>query len=107
MPMAQNQWSSMGATRINVGLSAIIKIPALAYEVGSYLKIISGGGTLEIVNSPAALSGSSATGWGAGYPVGASEIINVAGPAFVYLAASGATMVVGLATGYTNGATVV
>lgn len=98
--MEQNQLSAVGATRVNVGLSAVIRIQPQSAQVGLVMKIVSGGGTLEIVQPPVALSGSSASGWGAGYPVGTAEIMNISGPAAIYLVASGATMVVGIVPGY-------
>lgn len=105
--MGQTDINSIGATRITVGLSAIIRISPSAFQYSEGLKILSGGGTLEIVPCPLALSGSSTIGWGTGYPIGASETINVSGPAVFYLAASGATMVAAMTIGYTAGATTV
>lgn len=102
--MDQNQIACMGGTRIAVGLSAIIAVKPAPYTYGQNMKILSGGGTLEIVAPPAALSGASAVGWGTGYPVGATETISVSGPAVFYLAASGATMTVAMLDGYTTGA---
>lgn len=95
----------MGATRIAVGLSAIIQISPTAYQYAEAIKIFSGGGTLELVAPPPALTGASAAGWGLGYPIGASEVLNVGGPAVMYLAASGATMVAAMYIGRTSGAT--
>lgn len=101
----QSDVYAMGATRIQIGLSAIIKCSGFAYEQGFNLKIFSGGGTLEIVPTPLALTGSSAIGWGLGYPIGASEVVSIQGPATFYLAATGATMVVAQAIAYTAGTT--
>lgn len=103
----QSDVYSAGSTRISVGLSAIIKVTPLQYQQLSQLKIFSGGGTLEVVPTPIALSGSSAAGWGLGYPVGASEVVTMNGPAVFYLAATGATMVAALLVGLTAGATIV
>jgi hypothetical protein len=101
----QNDIHVIGATRIPVGLSAIIPIIPTAYQYADCLKIFSGGGTLEIVAPPLALSGSSCVGWGQGYPLGASEVQSIGGPAVMYLAATGATMVVTMMIGRTAGAT--
>lgn len=101
--MQTNRILALGATRISVGLSAIIKVAGQAGQGQGYFKIFSGGGTLEIVQPPPALTGSSAAGWAAGYPVGASEIMTTNGPAAFYLAATGATMVVAYCTQYTAG----
>lgn len=103
--MEQKQIAVVGATRIAVGLSAIIKVAAGSYEYHKQLKILSGGGTLEIVAPPVALTGSSAAGWAAGYPVGGTEVVTVQGPAVFYFAATGATMTLALINGSTNGAT--
>lgn len=100
--MEQNQISSLGATRINIGLSAIIKISPQPYQSSVTWKILSGGGTLEVVQPPPALTGTSAVVQGTGYPVGASEVFNIAGPACFYLCATGATMVIGLIPGYSG-----
>lgn len=105
--MEQNQLSVMGATRINVGLSAIIKVQPSAYQYAETIKILGTGGTLEIVPCPLALTGTSTIGWGLGYPLGATEVLNLAGPAVIYLSSSGATTTVTMALGYTNGATVI
>lgn len=96
----------IGSTRIPVGLSAIISIKPTDFQYAESWKIFSGGGTLEIVPVPIALSGSSAAGWATGYPVGANEVVSVGGPAAFYLAATGATMVVAMMIGRTAGATV-
>ncbi len=105
--MTQNDIQSLGSTRIAVGLSQVIKIIPQAYQYAMSIKILSGGGTLEIVNPQ--LSGTStasgATAWGTGYPIGASESVNVAGPAVFYLVATGATMVAAMYFGNTAGAT--
>lgn len=84
-----------------MGLSAIIKVAPTAYQYAEALKIFSGGGTLEIVSPPPALTGTSAVVWGTGYPLGASEVFSIGGPATFYLAATGATMVLAMALGRT------
>lgn len=105
--MTQNDLSVLGSTKFSVGLSQIIRITPSDYQYAQSLKILSGGGTLELV--PPALSGTStaaASGWGTGYPIGASEVFNFGGPAVFYLAATGATMVAVMVIGRTSGATV-
>ncbi len=105
--MNQNEIHVVGATRIAVGLSQIIRVRPSANQYAEAIKIFSGGGTLEIV--PPALSGAStaaASGWGTGYPLGASEVMSFGGPCVFYLAATGATMVAAMTLGYTAGATV-
>jgi len=104
--MAQNDIFVLGATRIAVGLSQVLRVMPTDYQYAETFKIFSGGGTLEIV--PPCLSGSStaAGNWGIGYPVGASEIVSVGGPAVFYLAATGATMTITMTLGRTAGATV-
>lgn len=101
----QNEVYVIGATRITVGLSAIVAIKPTDYQTAETIKIFSGGGTLEIVPVPLALSGSSCTGWGNGWPIGASEVYSVGGPAVFYLAATGATMVACMTIGRSAGAT--
>lgn len=94
---------SMGATRYSVGTSQILRLAPLPGAAMSVLKYISGG-SLEIVNP--VLSGAStaaASGWGAGYLMGTTETMPIYGPAVFYLAASGATCVVALATGFSAG----
>jgi hypothetical protein len=102
----QSELSVLGATRITVGLSQVVRVMPTAYQYAEGIKIFSGGGTLEIC--PPCLSGTStSTGnWGVGYPIGASEVVNLGGPAVFYLAATGATMVATVLLGYTAGATV-
>ncbi len=92
MGYTQDNCIALGATRIAVGLSAIIKV----------LKLLSGG-SLEIATPPIALSGSSATGWATGYLLGTTEAFSIGGPATFYLAASGATAVATLAFQYSAG----
>lgn len=79
---------------------------------GSVLvKILSGGGTLEIHGTPtgSTLAGASlAPLIGTGYLLGGSEVLSVDGPARFYLMATGATMIACLlkgltAPGYTSG----
>lgn len=103
----QNDLHVLGATRIAVGLSTVIRVLPTDYQYAETIKIFSGGGTLEIV--PPVLSGAStpaSAGHGTGYPVGANEVVSIGGPAVFYLAATGATMVVAMTLGRTAGATV-
>ena len=99
----QDRLFAVGATRFNVGLSAILKMTTPAGVNNVMVKILSGGGTLEIAPLPIALTGTSAAGWGIGYPIGGSEVVSVRGPANFYLAATGATMVAAVAWGYVAG----
>jgi hypothetical protein len=102
----KNDITSLGATRFAVGLSQIVRCVATDYVTDWQLRILVGGGTLEIV--PPAFSGTStvaATAWGTGYAVGSSEVIFGQGPATVYLAATGATMTAQMALFYSNGVT--
>lgn len=103
--MNQDRILGIGATRIIIGLSAIVKVSPISQQINGLFKILSGGGTLEVVPFPAALSGSSAAGWGLGYPVGSNEVFSVGGPAQFYLAATGATMIAAYAPAYTAGVT--
>lgn len=96
----------IGATRIIIGTSALVKVMPIPFQQKGYLKIFSGGGTLEIVPQPPALTGTSAVVFGTGYPIGASEIKEIDGPATFYLAATGATMVAAYVVHYSPGATI-
>lgn len=99
---------AMGATQINVGLSALIAVRPVARQIADTLKIVAGAGTLWISPIPIALSGSSAAASiAAGYPLGANEVFNIGGPATFYLSAAGATMTVGLAIGYSDHVTLI
>lgn len=101
--MYQNDVFMVGSTRIIVGLSTIVKVQPTAYENCFVLKILAGGGTLEIVKGTTA----GGSGWGTGYPIGTNEFVSVAGPAVFYLAATGATMTASMYLGYTSGATII
>lgn len=99
----------MGATKVAVGLSAIVKIGQMSFQHQLQWKYVSGG-SLEIVEPPVALSGSSASGWGTGYLVGTSEkfdMLAAKGPACYYLAATAATVVIHCLIGKTSGATII
>jgi hypothetical protein len=106
MPRYQNEISLVGSTNIAVGLSVIVKLMPSAYLYATNIKIKSGGGTLEIVPQPLALSGASTIGWGLGYPIGSNESIQIDGPSVSYLAATGATMIISVLIGFSNGASV-
>lgn len=101
----QSDLGALGATHLVIGLSAILRCAPDAFVYSRSLKILSGGGTLEIVPIPLALSGTSCVGWGLGYPIGAGEVVSTDGPTVFYLAATGATMTAALAIGYTVGVT--
>lgn len=94
----------LGATQIQVGLSAIIQISPIGYEEGWILKYASGG-SLEIVTKPPALTGTSAVVWGTGYLMGTAESITAKGPTAFWLAAKGATAIAHMIYGQTSGAT--
>lgn len=103
-----NDINVIGATRIAVGLSTIIKVTCTSsYQFANSLKWLSGG-SLEIVqpqfSGSSTQAGSASLGWGSGYILGTSEVFNVGGPATFYLAATGATAVAAFAIGYTQGA---
>lgn len=104
--MGQSDIYSLSATLITIGLSSIVAVrpTALQYGVGFKIDSRSGGGTLEVVPPPVALTGSSATGWGLGYKIGASESLQASGPATFFLAATGATMFAAVVFGRTAGA---
>ncbi len=101
--MTQDKLYVLGATRIPVGLSTIVKVAPTNNQIAMSVKILSGGGTLEIVPG-ATITG---PGWGTGYPIGSSEVLNIGGPATFYLAATGATMVAAMILGRSAGATVI
>ncbi len=108
--MAQDL-GSLGATRMVVGLSQIVRFTPPANDYGFQLKNITTNqnGILEIVNptftGSSSMAGSSG-GWGAGYPLAYGEIYSVAGPVSFYLAASnGVTATVAVIIGDTLGVT--
>lgn len=105
MSRTQNEVSVIGATKVIVGLSQIIRVTAGNYQCAETFKYFSGG-SLEFVEP--VLSGAStaaASGWGTGYLLGTNEAINIEGPAAFYLAATGATVTAMLLSGRTQGAT--
>lgn len=86
----------MGATLINVGLSATVRVMPPSSCNGGFFKISSGAGTLAIVQGMSSIST-------AGYFVAAGEAISMSGPAVFYLAAAGATMTVAYCHTYSQG----
>ncbi len=103
--MTQNELYLVGATQIAIGLSQVIRVVPSPFQYSSSFKILSGG-SLEIV--PPQLSGTSTAAgnaWTKGYLVGTSEALAFTGPAVIYFAATGATSVIQMTTGYTSGAT--
>lgn len=101
----KNDITSLGATNFAIGTSTIFRIIPSAYITDWQLRYVSGG-SLEIV--PTALSGTSTaaqSGWGTGYVMGTTEVVRPYGPATVYLAASGATVVAQMTLFYSSGIT--
>lgn len=99
--------SAFGGTQIAIGVSSITAIRPAAFQIAHTFKIVSGAGTLWVSPcAPVALTGTScAASIATGYPMSASEVMNVGGPATFYLSASAATMTVAFAFGYTSGYT--
>jgi hypothetical protein len=87
----------LGGKRVTIGLSATVGFTAGSYNQGFILKRLGLTGSLEGVMGLSFVVGS-------GYPI-ESEIIEVSGPAQFFLAASGATQVVGVWYTYSAGAT--
>lgn len=85
----------MGATLLNVGLSATARIVPPANCNGGFFKV-SSGGTLAIVQGISSISTQ-------GYFVAAGEAISMSGPAVFYLAAAGATVSVAMVFTYSQG----
>lgn len=105
MSVYQNDWYGVGATQVAVGLSQVIRVQPPSNSWGGQLKIVSGSGTLAIV-APQFSGASTQTGFAtAGYVVGGTEVVQFSGPVTFYLAATSATMTVGVVWGLTNGAT--
>lgn len=96
---------ALGATIITVGLSAIVQVGPTENQIGLQMKKLAGN-TLEIVSRPPALTGSSAVVWGTGYKLGDTETLSIDGPARYYLAATGATVSLGVIIKYSQGATI-
>lgn len=99
---------AVGATQISVGLSAIVAIRPVARQIADTLKIVAGSGTLWIAPIPTGFTGTAgASAMSNGYPLGSTEVFNIGGPATFYLSASGATMTVAVAIGYTDHVTLI
>jgi hypothetical protein len=97
---------ALGATQVVVGLSALVRITPPERGIADTMKIVAGSGTLWVSPlTPAALSGTSGAAFLAvGYPLGATEVFNIGGPAQFYLSAASATMTVAICFGYSSGA---
>lgn len=92
----------IGATRVIIGLSVIVKIGQMDRQSQLQFKHLSGG-SLEIVEP-------GTDGWGKGYLAGTAEVfssVTALGPACYYLAATNATVVVQVLVGRTAGATII
>lgn len=94
----------LGATQVIVppGATLAVLVLNVPREQASTLKILSGGGSLEIhgtINGSTMAGSSLAPLIGRGYLLGASEVLNIDGPARFYLMATGATMVTCLLKG--------
>jgi hypothetical protein len=87
----------IGMTTMSVGLSAMVAFTPPERMVSGQFKILAGGGTLGIANT------SSGAGSANSYLVGASEIVELNGPAKFFLGATGATMTVGVMIRYSSG----
>lgn len=86
----------MGSTQLSIGLSATVRVVPQAGQNGGFFKILSGGGTLAIVNGISSIASG-------GYIIASGEAISFSGPGVFYLAAAGATMTVGLCTNFSQG----
>lgn len=107
MPVGQNDVTVVGATRLVIGQSQILRVIAPPNAVSSHLKYVSGG-SLEIVQPAfSGASTSTAGGWGTGYVLGTTEVFQELGPATFYLSCgvAGATTTAALAWGFSSGAT--
>ena len=94
----------LGATQVIVppGATLAVLVQNLPLQNASTLKILSGGGSLEIHGTitGTTMAGSSlAPLLGKGYILGASEVLNIDGPARFYLMATGQTMIACLLKG--------
>jgi hypothetical protein len=94
------------AQRIAVGLSSLIEVTGIPYQVLGVLKYQALGGTLEIVGTTGILQGVSygVQNWGAGFVLDVGDELTFDGTAKFYLRSAGATSVVhvlyGLGAGY-------
>lgn len=86
----------VGVTQFTVGLSALLQVSAPRGVMGWQFK--NNGSSLAIANGTSA-----ANGFSLGYLLGASEIIQLQGPATFFLAAAGATTVLSALAFYSAG----
>lgn len=109
MSQSSDSVFAVGSTQIVVGLSGIITVIPTPYEMSKQIKIMAGGGTLEIAPIPASAAAKldATTARGLGYPIGLAEAVSIAGGAALYLVATGATMTATLLIGQSQGATLV
>lgn len=101
---------SLGATRIVVGLSQVVRVTPSIYQNSFMMQVITStsGGTLEIV--PPVMSGAStpaAGGWGTGYPLRVGNEYAISGPVTFYLAATGVTQTIAMMSGSSQGASII
>lgn len=94
----------LGATQVIVppGATNAVLVLNIPKETSVTTKILSGGGSLEIhgtINGSTMAGASLAALIGRGYLLGATEQVNIDGPARFYLMATGATMVACLLKG--------
>ena len=95
----ENDIHSLFAERVVIGLSAPVSLAAIAGQAAVTFKLIAGG-TLEVggTNAPG-----STQLWGGLYPMGASEVMNMASAGKFWLYASGATCTIAILRGKTDG----
>lgn len=108
--MLQDRVYYMGATQINVGIIGASLFPTMVKPpdncVGGFIQRISGG-SLEILPSQLASKNiAGATAGGLGFILGGSLMpVAFEGPAAFYVAATGATAVMGICWKFSSGAT--
>ena len=93
---------ALGATRIVIGLSNIVRVTPAAFQNSLMMRIVTAtaGGTLEIVPPSTFTAG---TGWGTGYALGVGTEYAYAGPITFYLAATGVTQTIAMQMGCSQG----
>lgn len=106
----QNEIYFMGATQIPLSVLGASVFPTQIkppqFCVGMQYKIITGGGTVQILpNAIANQTISGATAVIGGYPLVTGEMYPIVGPAAFYIAATGATATVALNFFFSSGAT--
>ncbi len=87
---------ALGSTNMVVGLSSIAQFVPPNYCNGVFFKKLSGG-TLALASGLSQVFGASM------YIMGETEIVNLTGPARFFLAAAGATTVVGVGLSFSDG----